>query len=61
MCRGLQNIKRMSDAVELTPAQQAEVARRKQIEGDLDQLMELRFAHRADWFRTHPDDIPPRP
>jgi len=51
----------MTHAVELTAAQQAEVARQKQIKGDLRQLMELRYGHRADWFRTHPHDIPPRP
>jgi hypothetical protein len=51
----------MSHAVELTPAQQAEVARHDQIKGDLRQLMPLRYGHRADWFRTHPNDIPPRP
>ena len=51
----------MSRAVDLTPAQQAEAARRDQIKGDLRQLMQLRYGHRADWFRTHPNDIPPRP
>jgi hypothetical protein len=51
----------MSHAVDLTPAQQAEVARRNQIKGDLRQLMQLRYGNRADWFRAHPDDIPPRP
>ena len=51
----------MSHAVELTPAQQAEVARHNQIKGNLNQLMQLRYGHRADWFRTHPDDLPPRP
>jgi hypothetical protein len=51
----------MSHIVDLTPAQQAEVARHNQIKGDLRQLMQLRYGHRADWFRTHPDDIPRRP
>ena len=51
----------MSHAVDLTPAQQAEVARRGLIKGDLKQLMQLRYGHRADWFRAHPNDIPPRP
>jgi hypothetical protein len=51
----------MSHAVDLTPAQQAEVARRNQIKGDLRQLMQLRYGHRADWFRAHPNDVPPRP
>lgn len=51
----------MSRAVDLTPAQQAEVGRRDQIKADLRQLMKLRYGHRADWFHTHPNDIPPRP
>jgi hypothetical protein len=51
----------MSHAVDLTSAQQAEVARRDRIKGDLQQLMRLRYGHRADWFRAHPDDIPKRP
>jgi hypothetical protein len=51
----------MSHAVDLTPAQQAEIARRDQIKGDLRQLMQLRYGHRTGWFRAHPNDIPPRP
>ena len=51
----------MSHAVELTPAQQAELARQTRIKGDLNQLMQMRYGHRAEWFRTHPNDIPPRP
>jgi hypothetical protein len=51
----------MSHAVELTPAQQAEVARQVEIKGDLRQLMQLRYGRRAEWFRAHPNDIPPRP
>ena len=51
----------MSHAVDLTPAQQAEVARREGIKGDLRQLMQLRYGHRTDWFHAHPNDIPPRP
>jgi hypothetical protein len=50
----------MSHAVELTPAQQAELARQNRIKGDLRQLMQLRYGHRADWYRTHPNDIPSR-
>jgi hypothetical protein len=51
----------MTHAVELTPAQQAEVARQNGIKGDPRQLMQLRYGHRAGWFRTHPHDLPPRP
>ena len=50
----------MSHAVELTPAQQDEGARQRQIKGDLRQLMQLRYGQRASWFREHPNDIPPR-
>jgi hypothetical protein len=50
----------MSHAVELTPVQQAELARQNRIKGDLRQLMQLRYGYRADWFRTHPRDLPPR-
>ena len=51
----------MTHAVDLTPAQQAEVMRQNSIKGDLRQLMQLRYGHRADWFNAHPNDIPPRP
>ena len=58
---GPESDRSMSHIVDLTPAQQAEVARHDQIKGDLRQLMQLRYGHRADWFRTHPDDIPRKP
>ena len=51
----------MSHAVDLTPAQQAEVARHDRIKGDVRQLMRLRYGYRADWFHAHPNDIPLRP
>jgi hypothetical protein len=51
----------MSRAVELTSAQQTELARQLRIKADLNQLMKLRYGHRSEWFRTHPHDIPPRP
>lgn len=51
----------MSHAVDLTPAQRAEIARRDQIKSDLRQLMQLRYGHRTDWFRAHPNDFLPRP
>ena len=50
----------MSHTVDLTRAQLAEVARRDQIKGDLKQLMQLRYGSRAEWYRTHPRDIPAR-
>lgn len=51
----------MTHAAELTPAQQAELARQNRIKGDLQQLMQLRYSHKPDWFRAHPNDVPPRP
>ena len=51
----------MSHAVELTPAQLAEVGRHDRIKGDLRQLMQLRYGRRTEWFRAHPNDIPARP
>jgi len=51
----------MFHAVELNPAWEAEIARHDRIKGDLRQLMKLRYGHRGDWFRTHPDDLPLRP
>jgi hypothetical protein len=53
--------KDMFHAVELSPAWEAEIARHDRIKGDLRQLMKLRYGHRGDWFRTHPDDLPHRP
>ena len=51
----------MTHAVDLTAAQQAEIARRNAIKGDLQQLMRLRFGRRSEWFQAHPNDIPARP
>jgi hypothetical protein len=48
----------MSHSGDLTAAQQADLGRHNQIKGDLRQLMQLRYGHGDDWFRTHPDDIP---
>lgn len=51
----------MSHAVELTPAERAEVARHEEIKGDLRQLMQMRYGRRAEWFKAHPNDLPRRP
>jgi hypothetical protein len=51
----------MSHAVDLTPAQLAEVARHDRIKGDLRQLMQLRYGYRAEWFSAHPNDLALRP
>lgn len=51
----------MTHAVDLTPAQQAEVARQNSMKGDLRQLMQMRYGHRSEWFTAHPHDIPLRP
>jgi len=50
----------LSNSIELTEAQRAELARRDGLKGDLRRLMQLRFGHRDIWFRTHPNDIPKR-
>jgi hypothetical protein len=47
----------LSNSLELSEAQRAELARREAIKRDI----QLRLRHRADWFRTHPNDIPNRP
>jgi hypothetical protein len=37
------------------------VAQRDAIKGDLRQLLQLRLGNRDQWFRTHPNDLPPDP
>jgi hypothetical protein len=47
----------LSNSLELSEAQREELTRRDAIKRDI----QLRLRHRADWFRTHPNDIPIRP
>lgn len=50
----------LSNSIEFTEAQRAEIARRETIASD-PRLLQLRLGHRDVWFRTHPNDIPKRP
>jgi hypothetical protein len=51
----------LSNQMELTEEEKAEVARRDAIKGDLRELMQLRLGNRDRWFRSHPDDLPRDP
>ena len=45
----------------LSTAQQNELARRGAILSDPQRVMRVRYSGRAQWFRAHPNDLPPRP
>ncbi|MFN2397465.1 MAG: hypothetical protein ABR543_02290 [Gemmatimonadaceae bacterium] len=47
----------VSNQMELTPREKAEVDRRATIKGDVRQLMQLRYGNRDSWFRSHPNDL----
>ena len=51
----------MANQTELTAREQAEVARRDSIKGDLRQLMRMRLENRPRWFPLHPNDLPSDP
>jgi hypothetical protein len=51
----------LSNSIELTGAQRAEIARREAIASDSGRLLQLRLGNRKVWFQTHPNDIPERP
>ena len=51
----------LSNSIELTEAQRAEIARREAIQSGWERLLQLRLGNRKVWFRTHPNDIPERP
>lgn len=51
----------LSNQMELTEEEKAEVARRDAIKGDLRELLQLRLGNRDRWFRSHPDDLPRDP
>jgi hypothetical protein len=51
----------LSNQMELTESEKAEVARRDAIKGDLRELLQLRLGNRDRWFRSHPDDLPRDP
>lgn len=51
----------LTGSIPLTPAQLHEVDRRNGIKSDLQRTMRARFGGRNQWFRGHPNDLPPRP
>jgi hypothetical protein len=51
----------LSNSLELSAAQRAELARREAILGDYQVAMKSRLASRALWFERHPQDLPERP
>ena len=51
----------LSNSLELSAAQRAELARREAILGDGRRVMERRLASRDLWFEKHPADLPERP
>jgi hypothetical protein len=51
----------LRDSLPLSTAQRSELARREAILSDRRRAMEARFKGRDQWFRTHPNDVPPRP
>lgn len=51
----------LSNRMELTPSEKAEVDRRDAIKGDLRELMQLRLGNRDRWFLSHPEDLPRDP
>lgn len=51
----------LTNQLELSEHESAEVDRRNAIKGDLRQLMQMRRESRDRWFRSHPDDLPPDP
>lgn len=53
--------KDMTGSIPLTAAQQRELERRNSITSDPQRSMRARYQGRDQWFRTHPNDFPPRP
>lgn len=51
----------LTNQMELSERESAEVDRRDAIKGDLRQLMQMRQNNRDRWFHPHPDDLPPDP
>src|SRR5262245_23777916 len=51
----------LSNSLEFTAAQSAELARRDTIRADGQAVMQLRLRSRELWFQTHPRDLPERP
>lgn len=51
----------LTGSIPLSAAQQRELARRNSIMSDPQRTMRARYQGRNQWFRTHPNDVPPRP
>ena len=53
--------KDLTGSIPLSAAQQTELDRRFSIMSDPQRTMQARYRGRDRWFRTHPNDFPPRP
>jgi hypothetical protein len=51
----------LTGSIPLSTAQQRELDRRNSIMSDPQRTMRARYQGRDQWFRAHPNDIPPRP
>jgi hypothetical protein len=51
----------LTGSIPLSAAQQRELDRRNAIRSDQQRAMRARSLGRSQWFRAHPDDVPPRP
>ena len=51
----------LAGAVPLSAAQRRELDRRNSIMSDPQRTMRARYQGRDQWFRAHPNDVPPRP
>ena len=51
----------LAGSVPLSAAQQRELDRRNAITSDHQRTMRARYGGRDQWFRAHPNDVPPRP
>jgi hypothetical protein len=51
----------LTGSIPLTSAQQRELDRRNSIMSDPQRTMRARYQGRDQWFRGHPNDVPPRP
>ena len=51
----------LTGSIPLSAAQQRELDRRSSIMADPQRTMRARYQGRDQWFRAHPDDVPPRP
>ena len=53
--------KDLTGSLPLSAGQQRELARRASIMSDPQRTMRARYQGHDQWFRAHPDDVPPRP